>query len=469
MTTSNRASVAAEDVARLAGGFRGPLITPDDPAYDEARSTWNGLVDRRPALIARCLGNSDIVAALAFARERGLPVAVRGGGHSVAGYGVCDDGVVIDLSAMRGVRVDAAARTARVQGGALLADLDRETQLFGLATPSGNVSATGVAGLTLSGGLGHVRRRYGMGVDNLLSADVVTADGQVLRASADENEGLFWAIRGGGGNFGVVSSLEFRLHELGPLVSLAMVMYPLETGGEVLRFWRDFTGSAPDEVTSDVIVWKVPPAPMFPEAIHGRPIIAVVAVHCGDTTEGEKALAPLRGIGTPLFDMSGPIPWVALQSAFDDAFPKGLRYYWKSLYLEDLGDATIDAFLGRAADRPSDMTFIPIRHLGGAIARVPDAETAVANRRAPYLLSLDDAWADPRDDERNIAWVRSFWSAMQAHSRGGVYLNFAGSGEEGPAMAKAGHGPNYDRLAALKTAYDPDNVFRFNNNVPPAA
>ncbi len=468
MTIANTEPVPAEEASELRANFLGELITPNDPGYDEARSTWNGLIDRRPALIARCLGSSDIVAALTFARERGLPLAVRGGGHSVAGYGVCDEGIVIDLSLMRGVHVDQNARRVRVQGGVTAADLDRETQLFGLATPSGNVSSTGVAGLTLSGGLSHVRRKYGMSVDNLLSADVVTADGEVHRASADENSGLFWAIRGGGGNFGIVSSLEFKLHELGPLVSLAMVMYPLEMGREVLRFWRDFNETVPDEVSSDAIIWKVPPAPMFPAEIHGRSIVAIAAVHCGDTAEGESVLAPLRQIGTPLFDMSGPIPWVALQSAFDGPFPKGIRYYWKSLYLDDMGDETIDAILGRAVDRPSDMTFIPIRHLGGAISRVSDTETAVANRAAPYLLSLDNAWVEPAQDERNIAWVRSFWTAMQAHSQGGVYLNFAGALEEGGAMAKAGHGVNYDRLAALKAAYDPENVFRLNNNVVPA-
>lgn len=468
MTIAHTEAIPAEEVAQLRANFLGQLITPDDTAYDEARSTWNGLIDRRPAVIARCIGNSDIVAALAFARERGLPLAVRGGGHSVAGYGVCDDGVVIDLSLMRGVQVDPNVRRVRVQGGVTAADLDRETQLFGLATPSGNVSSTGVAGLTLSGGLSHVRRKYGMSVDNLVSADVITADGAVQRVSADENSGLFWAIRGGGGNFGIVSSLEFRLHELGPLVSLAMVMYPLEMGREVLRFWCDFNESVPDEVSSDAIIWKVPPAPMFPAEIHGRSIVAIAAVHCGDTSEGERTLEPLRQIGTPLFDMSRPIPWVALQSAFDGPFPKGARYYWKSLYLDDMSDRTIDAILDRAVDRPSDMTFIPIRHLGGAISRVPDTETAVGNRGAPYLLSLDNAWVDPADDEKNIAWVRSFWTAMQSHSHGGVYLNFAGTHEEGVAMAKAGHRANYDRLAALKSAYDPENVFRYNNNVLPA-
>jgi len=462
------ASVPPPAIDELAGRFLGQIITPRDANYDEARSTWNGLIDKRPAVIAKCLGNSDIVAALAFAKEHGLPLAVRGGGHGVAGYGVCDDGIVIDLSLMRGVRVDPNNRTVRVQGGATVADLDRETQMFGLATPSGNVSTTGVAGLTLSGGLSHLRRKHGMSVDNLLSADVVTAAGEILTANANENAGLFWAIRGGGGNFGIVSSFEFRLHEVGPLVSLAMVMYPLEMGREVLRFWRDFNESAPDEVTSDAIIWKVPPAPMFPPEIHGRSIMAIAAVHCGDTAEGERVLAPLRQIGTPLFDMSGPLPWVALQSAFDEPFPAGLRYYWKSLYLDDMSDQTIEAILERTADRPSDMTFIPIRHLGGAIERVSDAETAVANRAAPYLLSLDNAWVDPAADERNVAWVRSFWTAMQAHSQGGVYLNFAGTRDEGAAMAKAGHRANYDRLAALKAAYDPENLFRLNNNVRPA-
>ena len=467
MTIGSSAEVSQEALADLRLGFRGPLITREDPQYDEARKTWNGLIDRRPALIARCLGNSDIVAALGFAQAHRLPLAVRGGGHSVAGYGVCDDGVVVDLSLMRGVYVDRHARTVRVQGGATAADLDRETQLFGLATPSGNVSSTGVGGLTLSGGLSHIRRKFGMSVDNLLSAEVVTADGDVHRASPDENAGLFWAIRGGGGNFGVVSSFEFQLHELGPLVSLAMVMYPLEMGTEVLRFWRDYNHTAPDEVSSDAIIWKVPPAPMFPEEIHGRSIVAIAAVHCGDTSEGERTLAPLRQIGTPLFDMSGPIPWTALQSAFDGPFPKGIRYYWKSLYLDDLSDATIDAILDRAIERPSDLTFIPIRHLGGAISRVSDSETAVANRAARYLLSLDNAWVDPSHDERNIAWVRDFWTSMQAYSNGGVYLNFAGTKEEGAAMARAGHRGNYDRLAALKSAYDPENVFRLNNNVMP--
>jgi FAD/FMN-containing dehydrogenase len=466
------ASLEAEAVGRFRAAMRGETFAPGDGGYEAARAVWNGLIDRRPGLIVRCTGAADVIDAVGFAREHGLLVAVRGGGHNVAGTAVCDGGLVIDLSAMRGVRVDPAAGTAR-GGGATWGDLDRETQAFGLATAGGVVSTTGIAGLTLGGGLGWLRRAHGLSCDNVVSFDVVTADSRLRTVSETREPDLFWALRGGGGNFGVVTSFEYRLHPVGPMVTLCAPLYaaePPDAAARVLRAWRDAVAEAPDEITAEALFWTVPAAPDFPEEAHGRRVIVLPAVSIAPPEEAERSLAPLRELGEPVADLSGPIPWVALQTAFDALFPAGeLRYYWKSLYLSALGDDVIDVLVARAVDRPSPATLVAVWLLGGAMARVPAEATAFGRRDAPFMISVDSTWAEPAESERNVAWTRELWSDLQAFSSGGVYLNFPGLGEEREALVRAAYGDNYARLVELKGRYDPTNLFRSNQNIPPAA
>ncbi len=365
--------------------------------------------------------------------------------------------------------VDPQAHTVRVQAGATIGEVDKATQGYGLVTPTGNVSETGIAGLTLGGGISWLRRKYGMNVDSLLSAEIVTADGRFLTASETENADLFWGLRGGGGNFGIVTSFEFQLYPIGPEVYFMAIMYPFELVHDVLRAWRTFTATAPDEASTDTLIWRIPPAPIFPEEHHHKAIVGLAGMYAGPVEEGAQVLQPLRELGTPLIDMSGPMPYVAAQSAFDALFPAHqFRYYWKSLYLDSLSDEVIEAIVSRAVDRPSPLTFIPIRHLGGAISGVPDEATPIGNRQAPYLLSIDMTWTDPADTEKNIAWTRSFWRDMQQFStHNGIYLNFAGLGEEGKKLLQGAHGKNYERLVALKNKYDPSNLFRLNQNIKP--
>jgi FAD/FMN-containing dehydrogenase len=460
--------LAPEAVQELRSRIRGTLVQPGDPHYDEARRIQNGLIDRRPAVIVRCSGSADVVETVNFARDRGVLLSIRGGGHNVAGNAMNDGGVVIDLSSMRGVRVDPSGRTVRAAGGATWGDVDRETQLFGLAVPGGVVSTTGIGGLTLHGGYGHLRRTHGLSIDNLLSVDIVTADGQVRTASAHEHADLFWAIRGAGSNFGVVTSFEFRAHPVGPQVQLCAPFYPLEEGQKVLRAWRNFTATAPDEVNSLAIAWSVPDAEGFPPELRRRPVVITAAVYVGPADEGARVLQPLREIGTPLLDLSGPLPFAAIQSAFDPFFPKGNLYYWKSTYVDDLSDACLDAILHAADSRPSHMPDIPIWHLGGAMSRVAENETAYGRRDAPYLVTAEANWLDPSENDRYIQWARDLLVTLQPFSRGGLYLNFPGFGEEKEVMLRAAYGSNYDRLTALKRKYDPDNLFRMNLNIRPA-
>jgi FAD/FMN-containing dehydrogenase len=466
-------AVDQDAVQGFTAGLRGEAVRPGDAAYEDARRVWNEMIDRHPGLIVRCSGAADVIDAVNFAREHDLRLAVRGGGHNVAGTAVCDGGLVIDLSGMRGVRVDPAARTARAEGGATWGDLDRETQVFGLAAPGGVVSTTGIAGLTLGGGLGWLRRLHGLSCDNLVSVDIVTADGQLRTASESENAGLFWAIRGGGGNFGVVTSFEFRLHPVGPIVTLGAVVYaaePAEDAVRVLQGWRAFAAEAPDEISAEALLWTVPAGHDFPPEAVGRRAVVVAAVSTAPLEEAERSLQPLRELGTPLADLSGPIPYAVLQTAFDGLFEKGqLQCYWKSLYLDGLGDDVIAMLVERGVDRPSPNTLVAIWQLGGAMSRVPADANAFGRRDAPFLLSIDSTWADPADDDRNIAWTRSLWSDMHRFSGGGVYLNFPGLGEEREDLVRAAYGDNYARLVALKTEYDPTNLFRLNQNIVPAA
>ena len=447
---------------------RGRVLASGDDGYDEARALWNGLIDRRPALIVECTGAADVVDAVNFAREHDLLLSIKGGGHNVAGNAVNDSGLVIDLSRMRGVRVDPEAGTVRVQGGATLGDLDRETQLFGLAVPAGVVSTTGVAGLTLHGGAGHLRRKYGLSIDSLISVDIVTADGQICTASASENEDLFWAVRGAGSNFGVVTSFEFRAHPVGPMVMVGAIFYPLDDVRQLLPAWRDYMATAPDELSSIALVWNVPPGEPFPAEHHGKPVLVVAGCYSGAIEDGEPVVQPLRELGQPLIDLSGPWPWLGLQSGFDPLFPKGAFYYWKSRALAELTDDAIEVIADFGARRPSPLTDIVVWHQGGEMSRVGEEETAYGGRGAAFLVTGEASWDDPALTDEAIGWGRALWDAIGEHSTGGLYLNFAGLGEEKEELVKAGYGANYERLAALKAKYDPTNLFRMNLNIAPA-
>jgi FAD/FMN-containing dehydrogenase len=459
----------AQAVSGLRETVRGAVLTPDDPGYDEARSIWNGLIDRRPALIVQCSGAADVVDAVNFAREQGLVLSIKAGGHNVAGNAVNDGGLVIDLSQMRGVHVDPDTRTVRVQGGATWGDCDRETQLFGLAVPGGVVSTTGVAGLTLHGGVGHLRRKHGLSIDSLLSVDIVTADGQFRKASASENEDLFWAVRGAGSNFGVVTSFEFQAHPVGPLVFVGATFYPFEDAATILPAWRDFMAAAPEELSSLAICWSIPPHDPFPPELHGTPIVAVAAAYCGPVEEGERIVQPLRKLGQPVVDASGPWPWLGLQSGFDAIFGKGELRYWKARSVTELSDEVIAEILEFAGRRPSPLSDIVIWHHGGAMGRVGETETAYGGRDVEFLVTAEASWTDPAQNDEAISWARGVWDAMEAYSTGSVYLNFPGLGEEKEALARAGYGANYERLTELKATYDPHNLFRMNINIPPAA
>jgi FAD/FMN-containing dehydrogenase len=448
-------------------GLRGQLISTDHTDYDIARAVWNGAIDRRPRFIARCIGTADVVAAVRFAREHDLEIAIRGGGHNVAGTAVCNDGIVIDLSAMRGVRVDAARRTAWVQGGALWGDVDHETQAHGLATTGGIVSHTGVAGLTLGGGIGWLMRKNGLTIDNLLAADVVTADGERLRTSEDEHSDLFWALRGGGGNFGVVTSFEFRLHSVGPSVLAGPILWDATDVKEVLRFYRDFVRDAPDELGTVVRFGAAPPLSIIPEDLHWRRVVMVGTCYAGPIEDGEHVLRPLRAFHTPLLDLVGPVPYVGFQSALDSTVLHGWNYYWKSTHLPPLRDDLIDVIAEHAFSCSSPRSYVALFHLKGAVSRVAEGATAFGNRHASHAVTLDGVWRPGEDfGDRETAWTRSFFTAL-GRFREGVYVNFLG-GDEDPDRVREAYGNSvYDRLVDVKTMYDPDNVFHHNQNICP--
>jgi FAD/FMN-containing dehydrogenase len=436
-----------------------------------AREVFNVMHRSSPDVVASCATTEDVVAAVNRAREENLRVAVRGGGHSIAGLSAIEGGMLIDLAPMNGVEVDAERRIATVGGGALWSDLDGATQQHGLAVPGGVISDTGIAGLTLGGGYGWLRRKLGLTCDSLVEAELVTADGNVVKASADENPDLFWAIRGGGGNFGVVTTFTFQLHEVGPEVAFAATFYPLEEAGQIMRAWRAYVEGAPDEVTSTCVTITFPANPELPEAIHDRPVIIVGGVYAGEVDAGLAEMQPLRELGTPLFDMSGPTPFVGVQTGFDPLFPRDtLRAYWKSQYVDELSDEAIDTIAAKAQDRPAPLTLVNTFHMGGPIASVGEEDTAFATRTSPYMVSIDGMWTEASDDEANVAWVRSAWSAVGEFGTGEVYLNFTGLADEDPtAGVDSALGRNLARLAEIKAKYDPDNFFRINNNVVPAA
>jgi FAD/FMN-containing dehydrogenase len=447
--------------------FGGELIAPGHQRYDDARRVWNGMVDRRPALIARCANEGDVVEALRFARETGLRLAVRGGGHNVAGNAVCDDGLVIDLSGMKAIEVDAVARTARAQPGVVLGEFDRATQEAGLATPTGNVSKTGLAGLTLGGGLGWIARKHGPACDNLLSAQVVTADGERLTASADDNPDLLWGLRGGGGNFGVVTSFEYRLHPIGPEVIAGGVVHSFADAPEVFRFFADYVATAPDELSVTASTFRAPPGfPVAPE-LFGELVTMLAVCYAGDVAEGERVLKPLRSFGRPLADLIATMPYAALQSASDASYPNGQRNYWKSHYVDELTDDVIAEVIEHAPRMTSPLSSFYFQHLGGAIDRAGPEVAAFGHRGAGFDFTILTVWNDPAEDAGHMAWARNFFTAIEPHSTG-VYVNNLGS--EGADRVEAAYAPEtYRRLVELKDVYDPENVFSVNQNVAPRA
>ena len=451
-------------------GFRGALITPDRQNYHDARAVWNGAVDRRPRLIARCRGTADVAAAVRSARDRDLEIAVRGGGHNVAGTAVCDGGIVIDLSTMRAVSVDPVERVALVQGGALWGDVDHETQARGLATTGGIVSHTGVGGVSLGGGIGWLMRKHGLTVDNLMEAEVVTAEGDIARASADDHPDLFWALRGGGGNFGVVSSFRFALHPLGPTVMAGPVFWTAEDTPEVLRFYRDFVADAPDELGTVVRLGTIPPLPVVGDELRFRPAVAVASCYAGPVEAGARAVRPLRRFGAPLVDLVGPTSYVDHQRGIDDTVPHGWHYYWKATSLTGLSDAVIDIVAEHAYDATSPRSYAAIFHMGGAVARAPRDATAFPGRDAGHNVVIDAAWLPEQDDTvaaAETAWARAFLDALEPH-RAGVYVNFLDADDGASRVREAYGDANHRRLVEVKARYDPDNVFHHNQNIRPA-
>lgn len=443
------------------------MLTPEDDGYDEARSVWNGAIERRPKYIARGLTVADITAALRFAREHELPIAVRGGGHGVAGTAVCDDGLVIDLSAMKAVHVDPAARTARAEGGVVWGEFDAATQAFGLATTGGIVSHTGIAGLTLGGGIGWLMRLHGLTADNLLSAEVVMAEGRLVTASERENPDLFWGLRGGGGNFGIVTSFAYRLHPVGPRVLAGPVLWPMEDGAEVLRFYREFAAAAPREVNTVVKLGRVPPLPVLPYELHGRPVCAITMLHAGEADEDERVLAPLRTFGRPLLDLVGVRPYKGLQSLADATTPHGWHYYWKSADLGPLDDTLIDKMIEHSFRIRSPWSGAVMFHLGGAVADVDEDATTYSHRTAAHRINLNGVRTphEPVSAEQTT-WPQEFFAALEPHQTG-AYVNFLDRDDEDRVRSAYGD-DKYRRLATLKRRYDPDNVFRLNHNITPA-
>jgi FAD/FMN-containing dehydrogenase len=452
-------ALSEETVATFKATLRGAMLRAGDTGYDEARTLWNAMIDKHPALIVRCAGVADVISAVNFARTHDLLVAVRGGGHNVAGNAVCDGGLMIDLSPMKSVRVDPVRRTARAEGGVTWGEFDHETQAFGLATTGGVIPSTGIAGLTLGGGIGWLMGKHGLSCDNLLAVDIVTADGQLRHASASENADLFWGVRGGGGNFGVVTSFEYQLHPVSQILG-GLVIHPLEKAPEVLRFYREFTRTAPDALIAFASLLTSP---------DGAPVVALIVCYNGPLAEGEKVLQPLRAFGPPLVDQIGPMAYTALQHMLVEGFPAGQQNYWKSNFLRDLSDDAIAVIVDGFKRAPAPTSAVAIEYIGGAVGRVSDDATAFNHRRSPYNLLIVGIWPNPADNDPNIRWVREFWDAAQPFSSGGVYVNYLGqTADEGAERIKEAYGvAKYERLLALKKQYDPTNLFRLNQNINP--
>ena len=446
--------------------IRGTVIEPDDDGYNKARTVWNAMIDRHPAVIVQCTGAADVIAAVNFAREQDLPLAVKAGGHNVAGNGVCDDGLTIDLSPMKSIRVDPDKQIVQAQPGVTLGELDRETQAFGLVVPAGVISTTGVAGLTLGGGWGWLSRTYGLTIDNLRRVDLVTAEGELVHASETEHPDLFWAIRGGGGNFGVVTSLEYDAHEVGPEILGGMIVHPFDDATELLRAHRDFVAEASDELVCYAAILTAPPEPFLPREVHGTTVVAFVVCYSGDVEAGEAAIKPLREVGEPIADIVGPVPFLAQQSMLDEAYAPGLRNYWKTQLVDPLPDKAIDVVVERCQDLKSPYTQIVLEHLGGAIARVNPDATAFQHRTASFSFNIFPRWEDPGEDAEHIMWARNFHETIVPYATEGVAPNFIS--DEGDEHVRAAYGDNYERLQEVKAEYDPDNVFHVNQNIEPA-
>jgi FAD/FMN-containing dehydrogenase len=440
--------------------FKGNLLLATDPGYDESRAIWNGMIDKKPCLIAQCRDADDVMAAVNFARDNNLKFSIRGGGHHVAGKSICDDGLVIDLSLMNKVNVNPDKRTATVQGGAKLIDIDTETAKYNLFAPLGAVSDTGVAGLTLHGGYGWQTRKHGLSLDNISSVDIVTADGKLRRASEKENPDLFWAIRGGGGNFGVVTSFEFNLYPVDEKVWLLLTFYPVETARKALQAYREYMPKAPDELSSIALFWNAPAEEFIPENYRGQPVFIIAGCYTGSHDEAEKAIAPFRRIDTPIADVTSQMPFADIQKFLDADYPNGRHYYWKSAYLDELSDEMIDLLIEKAASRPSPLTSVDVWGLGGKASRIDPKSTAFYQRKAPFMISMESNWDNPSDGEKNVDWTRDFYNKVVEKTDIGQYLNFSGFGEEGDELLKKAYGPNYNRLKKIKAKYDPDNFFQ---------
>ncbi len=459
-------SLTSEVIDTLKSKVRGSVLTPADAGYDEARTVWNATIDRRPAMIVRCAGTADVIATVGFARDNGLVLSIRGGAHNIAGSAVCDDGVMLDMSAMKSVRVDPEAKRAYVEPGATLGDFDSEAQAFGLATPLGINSTTGVAGLTLGGGFGWISRKFGVTVDNLVAAEIVTADGKWNRVSAEQNPDLFWAIRGGGGNFGAVTLFEYNLHPVGPQIYGGLVVYPLEQAKDVLPKYRDFVAAMPDDLTVWAVMRLAPPLPFLPPDVHGKPVIVLASCYLGPLESGAQAVEGLRHFGTPAGEHLGAMPFTAWQTGFDPLMTPGARNYWKSHNFSDMSDEVLDILTKATSNLPSPHCETFIGAMGGQTNRVPVDATAYANRDSLYTVNIHGRWTEAADDAKCIGWARECFNALTPHAIGSVYVNFL-TGDEGDRV-KAAYGPNYERLASVKSRYDPQNLFCTNQNIKPS-
>jgi len=460
-------ALAPEHLDTLRGKLRGPLCLPGEPDFDKARTIWNAMIDRKPALVVRALGAGDVIAAVRFAREHGLLLAVRAGGHNIAGNAVCDGGLLLDLSLMRSVRVDPAGRTARVEPGAVLGDFDREAQSFGLATPLGINSTTGVAGLTLGGGFGWLSRKYGLTIDNLISFDIVTANGALVTVTEKDHPDLFWAVRGGGGNFGVVTSFEFRLHPIGTEVLAGLLIHPLAKAAEVLRAYRKVVAAAPDELAVWFVLRQAPPLPFLAPEYHGTEVLLLALCWNGDPEAGKNAIGPVRGLGKPIAEHVGPVPYVAWQQLLDPMLVPGSRNYWKSHSFTELSDGAIDALVASAKTLPDPQSEIAMAQVGAAINRVAAEATAYPLRNAQFIMNVHTRWDDAAKDRECVAWARDLFEKMTPFATGGVYVNFMPE-DESLRSRPGAYGANYERLSKIKAKYDPENLFRMNQNIAPA-
>ena len=461
-------AILAEDlISSFKAQIRGEVVLPADPSYDEIRQIWNAMIDRRPGMIVRCAGVADVIQAVSLARQNKLLLAVRSGGHNIAGNAICDDGLVIDLSQMKSVRINPGKRRAYVEPGASLGDFDHEAQAFGLVTPLGINSTTGVAGLTLGGGFGWLSRKYGLTADNLVAADMVTADGVLVHVSATENPDLFWGLRGGGGNFGIVTLFEFELHPVGPEILAGLIVFPAKQAPDVLNSYRRYVATIPDEMNIWVVMRKAPPLPFLPEEVHGQDVIVLAIFYAGDEAQGQKLIDPLRSFGTPHGEHVGVMPYTAWQQAFDPLLTPGVRNYWKSHNFSTLGDEALATIIDYAGQLPSDQSEIFIGLLGGETSRIAADANAYAQRDAQFVLNVHTRWEAVADDQRCIAWARKFFDASAPYATGGVYINFM-TEEEGDRVTAA-YGAGYQRLVQLKEKHDPKNLFRLNQNIKPAA